>query len=289
MSNVTKYSKEIDQIKKKLPIKIVDISNNRTRGRTPSQAFSEFLTNREQGDWAEDIIKKFTSIMNGYKIVKYGKTDNVMAGDASFPTFYQQYQDELDTIGKRPDVLIFKTKECNEDDISGLTIKQHEKFVPKALMGWEIRSSSYLVNEYKPGKTSDRQFLSFTVKVEDIIIVLKWITTYGVPHYYVQVFFDKVYIISFKKILEIISSESNYKKIFFVEKNTKNQMKTTIHIDIGQGMKLGDITTPPTHTSERKKLSAGRLLHYVKFSGGKMDVDKSTLSSIFKEAESYCK
>lgn len=289
VSNVTKYSKKIDQIKKNIPKEIVDISITRSKGRTPTQAFSEFLTNREQGDWAEDIVRKFTSVISGYKIVKYGKTDNVNAGDAGFATFYQKYQDELDTIGKRPDVLIFKTEECNKDDISGLTFKEHEKLVPKALMGWEIRSSSYLVNEYKPGKTSKRQFLSFTVKKEDIIIVLKWITTYGVPHYYIQVFFDKVYVISFKKILEIISDKNNKNKIFFIEKNQKNQMKHTIHIDISQGMCLGDINVLPTHASERKKLAAGRLLHYIKFSGGNIIIDKKTLSYIFKEADSYCK
>ncbi|MDE5710835.1 MAG: AccI family restriction endonuclease, partial [Bacteroides sp.] len=38
-----------------------------------------------------------------------------------------------------------------------------------------------------------RDYLSITPKVEDIKVVYKWIETFNVPHYYFQVFFDKVY------------------------------------------------------------------------------------------------
>lgn len=38
-----------------------------------------------------------------------------------------------------------------------------------------------------------RDYLSITPKVEDLKLVYKWIETYNVPHFYFQVFFDKVY------------------------------------------------------------------------------------------------
>ena len=43
-----------------------------------------------------------------------------------------------------------------------------------------------------------RDYLSITPKVEDIKVVYKWIETFNVPHFYFQVFFDKVYGISFE-------------------------------------------------------------------------------------------
>lgn len=42
-----------------------------------------------------------------------------------------------------------------------------------------------------------RDYLSITPKVEDIKVVYKWIETFNVPHFYFQVFFDKVFGISF--------------------------------------------------------------------------------------------
>ena len=118
-----------------------------------------------------------------------------------------------------------------------------------------------------------RDFLSFTPKAEDIYVIYKWIKTFGVPHYYVQVFFDQVYAIPFKKILEIIADSSNEGKIFFVERNVKNQFKTTIHIDINQGILLAEKIDFPDHGSEYKELGRGRLLFYVTFRGGKAYLD----------------
>ena len=54
-----------------------------------------------------------------------------------------------------------------------------------------------------------RDYLSITPKVEDIKDVYKWIETFNVPHFYFQVFFDKVFGISFEQILSIISNSDN--------------------------------------------------------------------------------
>jgi len=36
-----------------------------------------------------------------------GKSENIVAGEPGFEEFYEQYQDELETTGKRPDILLF--------------------------------------------------------------------------------------------------------------------------------------------------------------------------------------
>ena len=98
------YVDEISTLISKIPRHIVDVNESRRRGRAPSQAFSEFLTNREQGDWAEGLIQRLiNNNIRAYKAVKYGRTDDIVAGDPEFREFYESYQDELDSIGKKPD------------------------------------------------------------------------------------------------------------------------------------------------------------------------------------------
>ena len=97
----------------------------------------------------------------------------------------------------------------------------------------------------------------------------KWIETFNVPHYYFQVFFDKVYGISFEQILTIISDSDNEGLIFSVESDTKNQNKTTIKIKSTSGAVIASRIDEPQHQSRRKEMDRGRLLFYVTFIGGK--------------------
>ena len=120
--------------------------------------------------------------------------------------------------------------------------------VPGAKAGLEVRSSAYLTNKLQPKPR--RPSLSFTPKVEDLAMVLKWIEKFNIPHYYVQVFFDAIYAIAFEDILTFIKDASleitgiKNKKIyghmddmlrFVIEKNPKNQYKETIHIFLKKG------------------------------------------------------
>ncbi|UXR63996.1 AccI family restriction endonuclease [Bdellovibrio bacteriovorus] len=323
-------------------------------GRPPSMASSEFLTNKEQGDWAEEVV--FNAINDNeleYVAVKYGRSDSLSAGDDGFKRFYEEYLAELNSIGKKPDILIFsrklydsKTFDINSDEV-----------VSQAVAALEVRSSSFLANKYdtymsdrarnavanclrikneilnsdlsallkiKNGaihsllstataetfseldfrlsswsssaelkslsqKLKDlkenikilhkRDYLSITPKLEDLALVNRWIQKYGVKHFYLQVFFDKAYIIPFKSILEIASNPENEGKIFSVESDIKNQGKTTIKINARVGKEILGRVDMPSHQSELKELSRGRLLFYVTFSGGKGYLDNNLFLS----------
>jgi len=277
------YFERIRELTKNVPSTLVDFSLPRDIARTPTQASSNFITNKEQGDWAENLIfRAINENSQNLIAVKYGKSDDLIAGEDGFDTFYQSFQDELDTIGKRPDILIFKKSDFIENlgfDISKLDHSILTEYVKKAVAGIEIRSSAFLIERYEQAmqirtqkftrkaleikeqilnsyidllenkdrekyidflksltettlSVSDfrvsswssserlvqltdlfkelkkcikeiqkRDFLSITPKVEDIKVVYKWIETFNVPHFYFQVFFDKVYGISFEQIL----------------------------------------------------------------------------------------
>ena len=114
-----------------------------------------------------------------------------------------------------------------------------------------------------------RNTLSMTPKVEDLKVVHKWIMTYNVPHFYVQVFFDKIYGMSFKYIMELVS-------------NPENQQKKTIKISPFEGICLAQAVTEPTHRSVRKELRRGNLLFYVAFDGGEAFLDKENFETLFE-------
>lgn len=357
-----RYQDTIEALTGQIHTGLIDFSLPRSKASMPTQASSEFITNKQQGDWAEDVI--FRAVNDHSKrlvAVKYGKSDDLVAGDSGFEAFFRAYQEELDTIGKRPDLLLFRREDFNAEwglDISHLEGDNISAYVRKAVAGIEVRSSAFLINKYNEeanrfiAENTDRALhlrdeiladytdlleqkrpelvgilqqinptsirtityrvptwssssrlqtlkqlladlkqylknvqkrnsLSITPKVEDLKVVHKWISTYGVPHFYVQVFFDKVYGISFERILNLLGHPEWEDERYFVEQDTKNQNKTTIKIPSQDGICLAEQLTEPTHHSVRKELGKGRLLFYVKFDGGEAAIDPHNFEKLF--------
>lgn len=357
------YKATIRNLASNIHTGLVDFELPRTEASIPTQASSEFITNKQQGDWAEEIIvRAVNDNSRNIVAVHYGKSDDLVAGDEGFEQFFRNYQDELDAIGKRPDVLLFRKEDFDGTlgyDISSLDSEQIDAYVRKAIAGIEVRSSAFLINKYNEQadhfvrenteqalrlrdeilaryrdllqekrpefiplllqidansvKTLDyrvptwsssqclvdlkqllkdlkqclkniqkRNALSITPKVEDLKVVYKWVQTYGVPHYYVQVFFDRVYGISFEDILRLLADPSQDEEKFFVEQDAKNQNKTTIKIPSQNGTCLAEVVTEPDHHSVRKELNKGRQLFYVKFDGGGACLDKDSFDQLFE-------
>ena len=356
------YHDRIRELTKNVPVELVDFNQPRDHARTPTQASSNFITNKEQGDWAEHLVTRaINETSNNFVAVKYGKSDDLVAGEDGFDTFYQDFQTELDTIGKRPDLLIFNKVDFDENlgyDISQIPHNKITEYAKKAIAGIEVRSSAFLIDRYEEAmqvrtakftqialQTKDkilaefsdilahpsrqnyidilngittntlnitdfrvpswssserliqvkdlfrqlktaikeiqkRDYLSITPKVEDIKVVYKWIETFNVPHFYFQVFFDKVYGISFEQILQIISDPDNDGVIFSVETDTKNQNKTTIKINSKSGTPIASKVDEPFHESVRKEMDRGRLLFYVTFKGGTAYLNMGNLRAI---------
>ncbi len=359
------YKDSISDICRNIHTGLIDFSQPFEKKSAPSQASSLFITNKQQGDWAEDVI--FRAINNNSEnivAVRYGKSDDLAAGDVGFKEFYAQYQEELETIGKRPDLLLFRKEDFDDhlgNDISSLSSDIVKDYVKKAIAGIEVRSSAFLINRYNEEtnrtirENAERAFelkryilteysdlleqkrpeligiiqsideysvrsidfrvpywrssprlqtlsallrdlktclkniqniqkrntLSITPKVEDLKSVYRWIMNYNVPHFYVQVFFDKIYGISFKHILELISDPELEDEIYTIGGDIKNQNKATIKIPHNEGICLAETVSEPRHYSVRKELNKGRLLFYVKFDGGGAILDKESFDSLF--------
>lgn len=186
------------------------------------------------------------------------------------------YKDLLDD--KRPE-LINILNQLDETSVRSIEFR-----VPTWRSSQRLQDLSSLLSDLKKCLKiiQKRNTLSITPKVEDLKVVRKWIMTYNVPHYYVQVFFDKVYGISFKQILELISNPELEDERYFVEQDTKNQNKTTIKIPSQDGVCLvTKALIEPNHQSVRKELNKGRLLFYVTFEGGEACLDKINFDQLF--------
>ena len=317
-------------------------------GHPPTMANSEFLTNKEQGDWAEQVVyKAINEFSDEFFAVEYGRAESIAAGDEGFADFYIEYQNELNTIGKRPDLLIFKLTDFPDRNVD----IENDEHVRKAIVALEVRSSSFFIDKYtafmdnrqedainkcatirkniideEVGKLLERKnkviynlilhatdetfreldfrrpswsltqelrnltellkelkenikilhkrdYLSITPKMEDIALVNRWIQKYNVKHFYLQVFFDKAYVISFQDILELVSNVDNEGNNFSIERDVKNQGKTTIKVNVKVGKEVIGKIDMPEHKSAMKELDRGRLLFYVTFEGGKGYLD----------------
>jgi type II restriction enzyme len=169
------YFDEIRKLTKLIHPSIVDFSLDRERTSPPTQASSNFITNKEQGDWAEDLIfRAINETSRNYVAIRYGKSDDLIAGDEGFDKFYNEFQDELDTIGKRPDLLIFYKEDFDSYlgyDISKINHTQIEDYVRKAIAGLEIRSSAFLIDKYENEMQQRTKFhLEKALEVRDEIL-----------------------------------------------------------------------------------------------------------------------
>ena len=128
-------------------------------GRPPTQAFSEFMTNKEQGDWAErTFLENFNRSQDEFWAAKYGRSEDLVAGEPGFDAYYRLYQSELHEIGKRPDLLVFPRTTFQQVlgeriDISTmpraeLPRAELDLLVSMAVAAIEVRSSAFLSARY---------------------------------------------------------------------------------------------------------------------------------------------
>ncbi|AMR27556.1 restriction endonuclease [Hymenobacter psoromatis] len=358
------YKDRISLLMEQIPTTLVDMEAERPPIRIPSQASSEFTTNREQGDWAENImLAAINQTTEKYVAVRYGMGDDRVAGEEGFKEFFENFQREVDEIGKRPDILVFKRDDLPTDwgnDISRRPRAELDEIVPKAIVGLEVRSSAFLSKKYdevmrerKERHTQDalaiksrieteytellntgsrrayldvlagitaetmrvidfkrptwrsspqlveaaqafsdlktsleelrkRDHLSITPKIEDLRVVYHWVQTYGVPHFYVQVFFDRAYALSYEHILTLLTDPANEETRYFTEGDVKNQKKMTVKINPEEGYLLAPSVDEPDHASRRKELRRGQLLFYVTFTNGAAQLDSAALAKLLR-------
>lgn len=244
----------------------------------PTDARSEFLANRAMGDWAERLLAGALGIaFPEWKVCQYGSTDRIAAGQPEFKARYLAGLEETRRFGKRPDLLVLPTGAAVAADVSDQNHAETEALVKQAIAAIEVRSSKFEALKYmavrkqqrETGRASGRDTPSFTVKVEDRVIVYRWLERYRVPQSYCQVFFDSVFAINFLDTFATIGSGTG----FTIEKPEKSQEKATIMIPITAGTQIGRATSMPTFAAEHRVTKLGRHDAFVVPQGGGFELD----------------
>lgn len=252
----------------------------------PTDARSEFLANRAMGDWAERMLSAaLTAAFPDWKVAQYGSTDRIAAGHPEFKVRYLAGLEETRQFGKRPDLLLFPAAVSVEADLSEQTHAGTEALVQQAVAAVEVRSSKFEALKYMSvrkeqratGARTGRDTPSFTVKVEDLVIVYRWLERHRVPQTYCQVFFDSVFAINFLDIFATIGSGSGST----IEKPEKSQEKATIMIPITKGAQIGRATSMPTFAAELRVTKLGRHDAYVVPQGGGFELDAAAAKRVF--------
>ena len=252
----------------------------------PTDARSEFLANRAMGDWAEDSLSgALTKGLKASRVVKYGDGDATAAGEEGFKEQYLRAKEETRIYGKRPDLLLFKNNVDVQPDITSLARELADDFARKAELGIEVRSSKQQALKYMEvkkedgltkGKAAGKIGLSFTVKVEDLKIVYRWLEVCSIPQIYSQVFFDSVFAINVLNIFKTIGSGTG----FTIDKPDKSQNKATIMIPITNGIQIAHFATAPKFDVEIKENRTGRIDAFVKPVGGDLVLDEKAFQNL---------
>lgn len=244
----------------------------------PTDARSEFLANRAMGDWAERLLAEaVVRACPEWKVSQYGDTNRIAAGHPDFKASYLAGLEQTRRFGKRPDLLLFPAEAMVAPDLSVRSHAEMEALAKQAVAAIEVRSSKFEALTYMAvrkrqrdaGKTTGRETPSFTVKVEDLVIVYRWLERHRVPESYCQVFFDSVFAINFLDIFVAVASGSG----FSIETPEKSQEKATIMIPITNGAQIGRATAMPTFAAEHRVTELGRHDAFVVPQGGGFELD----------------
>ena len=244
----------------------------------PTDARSEFLANRAMGDWAEHLVADaVNNTVPGYRVVHYGNSDQIAAGERGFKEFYTATLEDVRVFGKRPDLLIMPDRYTGPDDLSAQPTEALRHIVASALAAVEVRSSKFeaiyyarvRAQERQAGRLNGRESQSFTVKIEDLKIVYRWIENFQKPQAYCQVFFDSMFAINVLHIFEIIGSGGGFQ----IDNPAKSQEKTTIMIPITSGLQVASFGEIPTFEVEHQVTRLGRHDAFVRPIGGAVQFD----------------
>ena len=217
--------------------------------------------------------------------MQYGSTDRIAAGHPEFKARYLAGIEETRRFGKRPDLLLFLSVDASVDaDVSERSHADTESLVKEAIAAVEVRSSKFDALTYiavrkrqrEAGNAKGRETPSFTVKVEDLVIVYRWLERHRLPQCYCQVFFDSVFAINFLDIFAIIGSGIG----FTIETPKKSQEKATIMIPISCGAQIGRATAIPTFAAEHRVTALGRHDAYVVPQGGGFELDAAATKKV---------
>jgi hypothetical protein len=244
---------------------------------------TKFQMEQALGDWAEDAVRNAINSSDQYKAIPFGDNDKTLSEAASFADIYRAGKKRELEFGKRSDLLLFEKSAQTPDDASSLNGEEAEELCKNCIAGLEVRSSrtsaerfiAYQAAQVEAGKRPSRMEPSFTVKVEDLRKVYRWIARNDKQVVYVQVFFDSIYALNFSSVFDFVNEKGKKLRL----ENPARSGKYTIMIPLSKGKRIGDVTHPE-FTVVHNQHANGRHDIYAVPHGGGANINPTELLSL---------
>lgn len=245
----------------------------------------DFLARYDNGYWAERLATTACDTDALHRAVAYGTSRSEPFTDAAAFRQYVLSEFALQAWSatgrwKRPDLLSLTRKslvtEGGNDlwspDLQHLDNERCREYVERATAAIEVETSLWDVRK----ATAAGVPLNFTVKDEDLESLKRWVNASQKPLYIVQVFFDRVYVLRFADLLQLIADGEAVAEI---DETTR---KATFRARIDNGIHLGNIATPDV---EGRIFVApnGRVTVYGRLSGSEIvPIDTATIAKLMQ-------
>jgi hypothetical protein len=279
--------------------------------RVPPPRGPDFLIRNEQGRWAEELIMETVNKETDFKAVRYGVSRAFMVGSYDrWAEYWRRYQ-EVERYGKRPNVLIFRKDvfEGLERGLKGLVerfgdaslIPEEEwrGYVREATCALEVEMSLWRASKMPdrdaglPLRRLEVVAPMIWVKEEDAARLREWLEEYRKPIYVAQVFYDLAYIAPLQAILEkaervkaagergreVMKREGLIvrRQRYADEVTGVEVVKTVYRLHPAAAMLFGELVEPPKINVELLEDRKGRLVPFLRFSGGRLKISPRVL------------
>jgi len=268
---------------------------------------SDFLMRWSQGNWSEGILMDAVNNSSDYFAIPYGPSGTAPKDDIrEFELYFQR----LDQAGhgdvKRPDLLVFNKSSKQKvgaavENIGGteeLPFTHEDEGVMEEILGeailavesenslWEVRKMKNYGDPLrpmrrlggKPGLPKNAVLPTVIVKEEDRVPLRDWQNRSSVPIHIWHVFYDLAFGLSLDEAENLVNGGLiQPTEQTFQAPGGATTTKVIYKYYYHYAYPLGEITVEPTPLADFVTDKNGHILPYVKFEGGKLELDGEAL------------
>lgn len=237
---------------------------------TGSQRGGDFLNNQLRGQWAERVALSLP--VPGLKMVPFGPSGAAMPGEQDHRKVIMTFKEIQLLEGKRPDLLGFKVAAWDALTPAEKALAQQwperpleqadKSIIRKALFGAEVKNSTW---HYAKRRAAGGGSLSITVKKEEVGDIQRWSRNTRLPVIFLQVLFDEMYCMSFRRMEAAIKRERLYEDgDYELDEQTGEKIYHKFHL-VGDRHLCGKVVFPSESTAEVRTLEDGNIVPFIRY------------------------
>jgi hypothetical protein len=250
-----------------------------------SQRAGDFLNNQLRGQWAERVARSME--INNTTLLRFGPSGAAMPGEEDHREVTTTFRLIVLIEGKRPDLIAFRSDTWAELPDAGKNrvvtwpnrpLDESDRAIAKrALCGIEVKNSTW---HYERRRLSGGGWLAVTVKEEELSDLRRWSDDNGLPLLFLQVLFDEMYCMSFRRMLQAISVGYIYQPGDYLRDSETGAGGKSYHrFFLADSTHLcGKVVFPSDSKAEIRVLQDGNVVPYIDYRPAKAT---SVVSTVF--------